>query len=408
MGPSGPPAGLSASHKVRIDHAPPRRRTTGNSLLEATRSEAHNLVGMSDATEVATSETVSFPFQVGLGGIEYQISIVPIFEGGVSATSAGTTGQYKVIVTLERPGFSHIPEHQFLAYEHNHGDSHLAIAPPALNRPDISDGIRQIEIQAQTADGRFVFRGNANDRGFLGTLVAESVPAENVDDAAAKVAKAIAPSLSNLSAHLDIPLRVQQVEIIELRTGARHLIFQVPYNDAPFLSPQAATLSDEFMRYASCYREALGSNTPAYQFLCYFKIIEALLKRAGRRATEAAGRGDRYSVPPERIPSDPEDFRPWLHAIFPVRATWDDLDLKSIFVAEARGKKLTRIVQQELRLLRDAVAHAVLENEEGAFSLDLQVERGRRLSRWLPLTKCIVRRLLKMEFRDQFLVGVGP
>jgi len=68
-----------------------------------------------------------------------------------------------------------VPEHRFLAHEQNQGDSHLAIAPPALTRPGIPDSIRHFEIRTETPDGNFIFAGRANDRGFLGTLIADSI-----------------------------------------------------------------------------------------------------------------------------------------------------------------------------------------------------------------------------------------
>jgi hypothetical protein len=113
-----------------------------------------------------------------------------------------------------------------------------------------------------------------NDRGFLGRIVVESLKAENVAGALSKATEAIAPVLSNFSAHLDIPLRIQQTEIVELKTEARHLIFVVPYNEAAFGPPTQGPLSDDFLLYVSYYREALGSNTAAYQFLCFFVFLQ--------------------------------------------------------------------------------------------------------------------------------------
>jgi hypothetical protein len=117
----------------------------------------------------STSDTVDFQFQVGLGGIDYKLSFVPTFEdgrpGGRGDNPSADTRNYKVIVTLGRPGFSAVPEHRFLAHEQNQGDSHLAIAPPALTRPGIPDSIRHFEIRTETPDGNFTFAGRANPRG---------------------------------------------------------------------------------------------------------------------------------------------------------------------------------------------------------------------------------------------------
>ena len=365
-------------------------------------------MGNSEKTRIEDHlEAIDFPFKVGLGGLHYQISIVPEFEhptGPRHGDPQGSPGQYKVIVTLGRPGFSVLPERRFVSHEHNRGDSHLAIAPPALQVPSVPGGANHIQILARTPDGDFVVHGYPNERGFLGTVVAESVIAQDVADAVLKATKAIAPSLSNLSAHLDIPLRVQQTEILELRTGARHLIFEVAHNDAPFMPPRQTTLSDQFMLHVSYYRESLGSNTPAYQFLCFFKIIEAIRRRRGRMTADAKTRGEKVKIDEVReiVPREPEEFVPWLNAIFAIRPTWDDVDLQSIFVAEARGRKFNRIVDDHLRPLRNGIAHSVLDDKEIAVSADESVGSG-KLIKWLPLTKCMVRRMLRNEFPQEFL-----
>ncbi len=71
---------------------------------------------MSDAQEKLEAETANFQFQVGLGGIDYQLSIVPTSgdaeSGGRDIDPRGARGDYKVIVTLGRPGFSVTAEHR--------------------------------------------------------------------------------------------------------------------------------------------------------------------------------------------------------------------------------------------------------------------------------------------------------
>jgi hypothetical protein len=363
---------------------------------------------MSDHTEEKTTVnqpgTMEFPFKVRLGGSEYQLSIVPQFlpddprHGG---DPLGNPGQYRVVITLGRPGFSVLPERQFVFNEQNRGDSHLAIAPPALQQ-----AVQLKQIIANSGDGKLSLDCYPNERGFLGRIVAESISAKNVADAVSKATNAIAPMLSNLSAHFDIPLRVQQMEIIELRTEARHLIFVVAYNDAPFAPPNHIPLSDDFLLFVSYYREALGSNTAAYQFLCFYKIIEAIRKRRAREAEEAKTRGETVkTVLREVVPEEQQEFAPWLNALFPGSPAWDDLDFESIFLKEARGKKFYRIIDNDLRPLRDGIAHAVLDDEELVISADKSVS-SHKLIQWLPLTKCMVRRMLKATFPQDFLASL--
>ena len=74
-----------------------------------------------------------------------------------------------------------------------------------------------------------------------------------------------------------------------------------------------AIMSKEFRSPAGLHREALNSNTPAFQFLCYYKILEGIKKRRQRLIAEAKAAGAEIPKPPLQIvPSDQADFLPWL------------------------------------------------------------------------------------------------
>ena len=153
--------------------------------------------------------------------------------------------------------------------------------------------------------------------------------------------------------------------------------------------------------YGSLYREALNSTSTVYRFLCFYKIIESLYQRRDRLMHEAQQNGARLHHPREVIPGEANDFLPWLNAIFSVRHEWDDLDLATIFRQEALGKKIRRLYQDELRVVRNSIAHALLDAGELVASPDDAIPHG-EVDKWLPLTKCIVRRLLKNEFAANF------
>ncbi|OLC41833.1 MAG: hypothetical protein AUH43_23865 [Acidobacteria bacterium 13_1_40CM_65_14] len=56
-----------------------------------------------------------------------------------------------------------------------------------------------------------------------------------------------------------------------------------------------------------------------------------------------------------------------------------------------------------MRDLRNAVAHA-LSDSTGAMTVSAdEALHLDRVSQWIPLTKCIVRRMLKNEFPEQYL-----
>ena len=135
-----------------------------------------------------------------------------------------------------------------------------------------------------------------------------------------------------------------------------------PFREAPFAVPPEEWLQPALAAYGGLYREALNSTSTVYRFLCFFRIIESLYHRRDRLREEARQKGETLRRPRELIPRQATEFVPWLNAIFPVRHEWDDLDLASIFQPEAIGRKIRRLYQDDLRLVRNSIAHALLED----------------------------------------------
>jgi len=306
------------------------------------------------------------------------------------------------VFVLNRPGFNLIPENQYSFSGGLEGDSHLAISKPAFSPPGNPDAA-QILISGDTDDGHFEFTGLPNKRGYLGKLQSKPFRANDLMDAARKCYRALASSLSKWSAELDIPLHVFQVESKEVRTGNTEMSIVTAFREAPLSTRSAAQLGKEFRGYASLYREALSS-AAVYQFLCFFKIIEAITARRKRLERQAAREGKPFSRPDEVVPKTPEQFIPWLLALFHVQREWDEMSLESIFQLEARGEQCTDLIATVLKPLRDKIGHALglLQGEELTLSAD-ELLHTEEVNKWLPLTKCIVRRMLKNEFASDFL-----
>jgi len=248
-----------------------------------------------------------------------------------------------------------------------------------------------------------MFLGYPNERGFLGKLDSEPFDAKSFNDAELKAHRAIASSLSHWAVHLDIPLHVVQVESAELRTENTQTSIVTPHLEAPFAVMPTANLLPEFRGYASLYREALSSNSSVYQFLCLFKMIEGMLKRRARLGPEARKSGTTITRSREHIPAEIKDAIPWLNAIFPMRRNWDPMALSSIFPTEVFGKSCKQIIDKYLYPMRIDIAHAITsQSGELTQSVD-ELLHTQNLNKWLPLTKCIVRRMLKNEFPTDFL-----
>src|SRR5262249_28286558 len=151
--------------------------------------------------------------------------------------------------------------------------------------------------------------------------------------------------------------------------------------------------SDELAFYASLYREALNSNSPVYQFLCLFKIIEGTQARRSRLDKFVVSRGGTPRRLRDRLPADPNLAAVWLNQIFPHKG-WDPASVGLVFPSETFGKRMNTVLQIHLRPLRNRVAHGILEPGELTLSTDRSLERS-EVERWLPLTKCFTRYLLK-------------
>jgi hypothetical protein len=108
----------------------------------------------------------------------------------------------------------------------------------------------------------------------------------------------------------------------------------------------------------------------------------------------------------ERVPSNEAERIPWLDAIYIFHPVWTPQTLSQIFLTEAVGKKFHRIVDDYLRPIRNAIAHSVLDEGELVLAPD-DPEDLYKVTRWLPLTKCMVRRMMKNEFPTEFLTDLN-
>ncbi len=377
------------------------KKCCGSVLHEANREE----VAAQGLPPKATTATVPL---MGLPGEQQQVHLVNQFKGDDPRNKmplGGSPGEYVVTFVLGRPGFSLVPEGNLSFANGLKGDSHLAITKPAFTPPD--PDATAIIIYARTDDGDFQFTGYPNDKGFLGKFVSVPFRADNRNDAEHKAFRALATALSNWSAHLDIPLEIVQRETMEIATGNIQVSTVPPYLEAPFAVAPTDNTSNEYRGYVSLYREALSSSSTVYRFLCFYKIIEGLRARRTRLERAAHRRGTSYSLPAEMFPATTGDVVNWLNALFPVHREWDAMSLQSAIPPDVRGRDVQEFVTGTLKHLRDNLAHALTEaSGELTVSADELLDI-QQVHLWLPITKCIVRRMLKNDFPAEFLRYLG-
>jgi hypothetical protein len=353
-----------------------------------------------DSVPPVTAEMpiTSFPGEAAV------ITMVPYFAPGDPRNTndpKGQPGKYRVTIVLSRPGRFEIGERTFNFSERLVGDSHIAITRPAVS-PKVMPGAVAIRIRVNAAPGAFVFDGKPNTKGYLGKLVSEPFDAQNFDDALKRAFHAVAPTLSIWSSHLDVPVHVAQIDATELRTGAASMQLLTPPLEVVFAVEGEPKLESEFMYYAGLYREALNSNSPAYRFLCFYKIIEGVRLRRIRLAKEAKASGrepEHFEF--EQVPADLLALPPWLNSIYGGR-DWVQLALDQVVPPDIRGKRFGQIIESKLTPLRNEVAHGILDSGEPGMSIDDMLKLD-RVNLWLPLTRTIAQRISKNSFRDQFM-----
>ena len=343
---------------------------------------------------------------ISFRGEDAQITMVPFFSHNAAPDpreAGGMPGKYKIIVTLSRPRYVASSETVYKWAEDLKGDSHLAITPPAYIPPKSPDAVK-VKIRVWGEAGFYIeCTGTPNERGYLGKVESEPFDAEGFRDAEAKAYTPLLPILSNWSVHLDIPIYVAQIEVVEIRTGARSGRLFTPPAESAFAVQGELTIKpgSAFAHYASLYREALNSNSAPYRYLCLFKIIEAIRARRERLVNEAVKSGQKPRTLAERVPAMEPDFQKYLDPIYHVRE-WHSLALTQVFPPAIRGKKFNQIIDDELRPLRNEIAHGIMDSGELGISAD-DLVKVEKVNFWLPLTRTMVRRMLKNDFGSEFL-----
>jgi hypothetical protein len=236
----------------------------------------------------------------GLSGINLQLVMQAGYKDPSSWKNVSNLpGEYKVVFTLGRPGFSPVPHGVFSPCEHLQGDSHLAIAPPVLKYADGREyDYDALVFSIRTEAGEFEFKGTANKKGLLSQIETKPFRAQHFGDAAIKALHAIAPGLSSVSIFLDVPVNIYQMDVVELRTNTHRISIKAPFKDVVAWMPPLENASIEQQKYASLYREALNSTSSNYTFLCLYRMIEGLRDRRERlRASAVAAARQKGETP---------------------------------------------------------------------------------------------------------------
>src|SRR5215217_8609415 len=115
--------------------------------------EKFNLIGESMASSTSSEDSSVVLDPMGLAGFPQYIIARPSYRDSNDLRNLGgpegLPGKYMTVFTLNRPGFSLLPETRHSFASGLKGDSHLAITRPAFTNPNLPDADR-IEIRAKT------------------------------------------------------------------------------------------------------------------------------------------------------------------------------------------------------------------------------------------------------------------
>ncbi len=308
----------------------------------------------------------------------------------VSPTGRPSEGPYTVVATLMSPGQPPTAPDIVLGQEQVPGASQILFAPPGEPFGE------QVAIHVHTGYGieRVVY-ALSNRRGQLGKFRVENVSASSYEEARNLGSCVIHDVLSNMSLMYDVPLEVYRTDVIDEKTSNQHITVRMPFGSGIWNTEPI--LGKGLNECAALYREALGSNSDFYGFLCLYKVIEVVQGLVQCDANEAV---ERKEKPPKQMrhamPSSDNELREWIRPVFPGYYRWGQFELGNVAPKEARGAKFSAVLDKYLRPLRNSIAHGLLDTQ-GVVNVD-DPDLQYRVRYWLPYTRLMARRWLFARF----------
>lgn len=220
------------------------------------------------------------------------------------------------------------------------GDSRLHFPEGFVRRKLFEKQSPVLTFQETSKDGdtvEFVLVPNMWQR--LGKVLVP-LEADNYEEAFDKAHETVLPMLCDLAYRYDVPLDILQVNVA-VRTTLSHMAQKMP--DYPEARLDENPFGEEgvdcsalplYSTLTYLYREGLNSSSVNYGFLCFYKVIEGILKLRRQRASA----GDRRHYENEKVEGD----------------------IAKHFPEEFHAKRFG-YVKEKMTPVRDRIAHAFLE-----------------------------------------------
>jgi hypothetical protein len=224
------------------------------------------------------------------------ITVVPVFADGDAGPPSGSPGSYDVVFVLGVPGVSGVATSLDFDGMLAGGDSLLQ-----------GSGL-QVELQSFDGSSSNVARILPNSQHRLARIHLTAT-ADDFSTAENNAYDAVMPVLSWLAFEADTPVEVTAVLLTERSTQIRR--FGATLAGAVQSAPELSGLiGPELRPFLAAYREGLNANSPLYQALSFYKVIEGVTTFHTKRTRAAAKGGG--AIPPDpmakQIPADAQDL----------------------------------------------------------------------------------------------------
>jgi hypothetical protein len=295
-------------------------------------------------------------------------------------------GPYTVVFTLGKPDSPTSDNETLLQHNNLKGDSNMVLGVPegtALSfEVDMGSGITPVIAYS-------------NSQQHISKLVIEHMEATSYELARDEASRIASYLLNSFSFGYDVPMAVDQVDVIDELSGGQWISAKFPYGYG--VVGENAALRSDMVEHAALYREALNTSSDLYAFLCFYKIIEMIEQQFQGDAANAVKaqlkplRRDRH-MPPK----DDDALKLWLAPVFPQWYEWNRYNLANAVPRDARGLRLAKVRETTLYPLRNEIAHGLLD-DKGLVDVDDPALR-KRVKYWLPYTRMMARRLMLERF----------
>jgi hypothetical protein len=301
---------------------------------------------------------------------EYNVfKAVPVLPHGDAGPASGSPGRYDVIFVLGVPGVGTVATNLDWDSIASRGDSLLE-----------GTGL-QIELLNPDSGATHVAQIVPNRGGHL-AQVRLMVTGQDFASAEREAHNEVMSLLSRIAFEVDTPLEVVAVLMTEQATQTRSMGATVVGSVQP--APECAGLmTPELRPFLAAYREGLNSNSPLYQALSFYKVIEGVdsFGKNRRRAEARAAQSVSPDPMDTAIPAGPE--------LLPDATQWAQEAFTPFL-----GKTFTEIKSSVEKTVRNAVVHLSPGQAVRVADYLQDIEACREIT---PILRYMARSLIRTE-----------